>query len=125
MLTSIVQSVKSIIAGEMPSWFRFSEPAATIGNESIEYFIRYEHYDAPVGKRQRRVRISISRPLLEHLSDLDDAAALDNGLNDLRRAISRKFERLTPSQRLTEWFIDAYELEDARRGLSRFIRLPL
>lgn len=110
MLTDILQSVKSIIAGEMPCWFRFCEPAAIPGKNDVHYCIAYEQYDAPLGNRQRRVRITISKRLLEKLSDLDDTVSQSQGLDALRREISRNFEKLAHSERLAEWFIDEFSL---------------
>jgi len=118
MTTDVIRDIRDIIAGEMPAWCWFSDPEPeAINRSTLQFRLGCEDTQLPEGRRQRRLRIDLTKELVEQVAALTDDQYRDGVLNAIRREISGYFEQLSAQPRITEWLLTediSPELTDRR-----------
>lgn len=106
MPTGVIRSIREIIEDEMPVWCWFSEPAPeAINRSTLQFRLACKDPHLPEGRSQRRLRIDLTKELVEQLAAFTDDDARDGALNAIREQISRYFEQLSVEPRIAEWLL--------------------
>lgn len=117
MPSSVIESIRDVIADEMPEWCWFSNPAPeAISRSTLQFRLGCEDPQLPDGRRQRRVCIDLTKELVERLSAFADGEARDGALSTIRGEISRYFQQLSAEPRFAEWLLSEDALSDGVDG---------